>query len=518
MPGTARESGRYTPPKAKTRWILYFRLSIGDPNLERDAARQRAELHGLVKRRGGVVVAELGINDRSASEFAKQKRTDYATAMAMIDRGEADAIAFSRVDRILRRMDECVDLLRRVRESNLEVWDVSADDDEDGGGGEMRLNTALGRKRLQAQVNDAEHEAAVISWRVKRSTAARRAAGRSLGPIGFGWKDRTTKNPKEAKVAEQMLQRVLRGESLVSVARWLNAKGVGRVRSELPWDATSVNKVVTTPKNFGLAVWDGEITPLNEPGLFPAELYHQAVDTIASRSRSNRPRRAEVLAGLASCAGCGMPMLRSVSASSGRVILQCRKQHNTGRCGAGNIDYAIVEKWLTEMVCEWVDGAELADLVAPAARVDTDAIKAEQAELEQMMKEAHAEWMEAAVRYGRNDSRAKAARRAYDLTDTRANARLDELHAQLVQRSQATVLNAYVGQTGALAKRWARLATEVRRQIITEALDLKHLRIEVAVPAPGTPGGLGYNLRFDASDPATVNAAIDRLQVVERTG
>jgi site-specific DNA recombinase len=531
MSTSRRDSGRYTPPKPKTRWILYLRLSIGDPNLERDAARQRAEGLALVKRLGGVVVAELGHNDRSASEFATSKRSDYAEAMRMIDRGEADAIVFSRVDRILRRMNECLDLLRRVRDTGLEVWNCSEDE-------EMRLNTPIGRKRLQDMVNTAEYETAQISWRVKRSTAARREANLPSACGSYGWADSTTVDAKEAKIVKQMATRVLRGESLDTVAAWLNSKGVPRRKSKLLWDGTAVGAVLRAPRNYGLAaeyvpppprdtpdekrteVWRAhraarkvaarKVTPLAEGivRILPTEWYGQMLDTIEGRTRSTRPRHAMELAGLVHCAECGHPLLRSSSsqATGARPILQCRRQHkNPGRCGAGNIDWKITLSAIKALVTEAVDKTELADLVAPAAGVDSDAVRAELAHLERQLSEATDEWLAFPP---------TITKERFDLIESKVKARREELTGMLAQQAQASVLREYAGQPGALAKRWDKLSPEVLRQVIGEAL--KNFRIVVDKPKKGQPGALGFNQPFNGDDPKVIEAVQARIRLEDK--
>jgi DNA invertase Pin-like site-specific DNA recombinase len=498
---TRSPTGRVTPKKTNLRWIIYFRLSIGDPNMQRDAARQRAELYGLVERQGGTVVAELGQGDRSASEFATRKRSEYAEAMRMIDRGEADAIAFSRVDRILRRMDECVDLLRRVRETDLEVWDCSEDE-------EMRLNTANGRKRLQDKVNSAEYETAIISWRVKRATKARREEkGLPTSGACLGWADTTTICEDEARWVAAMVERVLRGEALTTVARWLNANGVERKRSDRPWDVSSVASVVTTPRNFGLLAFQGEILgPSKVPGICPTESYGQVRSALAERAMpSTRPRNASTLATLVHCSQCGMAMLRQTGGAV-RVTLACRRQLCTPRCGAGGIDYQLTEDHITDLVTQWIDGAELADLMAPESRVDTDAIAAELARLEAKLSEATDDWL---------DDKIDQAR--YDTISAKVKTRREELTLTLSRATAHLVLAEYVGKPGALAERWPRLATEVKRTIISEALDLRHVSIVVDPPTPGGPNSPGSNVRFDPEDPATQEATWARIRLEKRT-
>lgn len=505
MAARTKGNGRITPKKASgdnadgLRWILYYRLSIGDANMERDNARQHAELQALVARLGGVIVAELGLDDRSASEFATRKRDDYATAMRMIDRGEANAIAFSRVDRILRRMDECVDLLRRVRDTDLEVWDCSEDE-------ELRLNTPTGRKRLQDRVNDAEYEAAIISWRTKRATAARRAAGLPHPAQCWGWKDSTTLDPDGAKLIRRMVTRVLKGESVASVARWLDSQGVARRKSSRAWTGGAVTTIVTEPRNYGLMVWDGKVTPLSIPGAVEPELYGQMLDTLSHRKPADRPRRALELAGLILCADCEQPMIRGTSGRSGRPVLRCMKQAHTSRCGAGNIDYGVVDEYVQALVFEAVDDLDLADLLAPSGPLNGDELRAEQERVEAMLKEAT-----------RAHFAGESTKIVYDTACDVANRRLDEISDVLTSHARVTVLADYVGAPGALAREWPELAPSARARIITEALDLKHLRITVAAPAPGGFGSLGCNVRLDPDDADQVAELVARI-AVEATG
>jgi DNA invertase Pin-like site-specific DNA recombinase len=497
---TAKNPARRTPAKPKTprhrdveapnRCILYIRRSLGDEALEHSAGRQLHDhLRPLAERLGWTVVAELGVEDRSASRYATRERKQYKQAMTMIDRAEADAIVFYDIDRLLRVPRELEDLIDRVERTGLVTRSIN---------GDLDLTSADGRFIARILVAKAAKEVDDTSRRVKDATRARREKGVPTTGAAFGWVNVTTIDKAEAKYVRQMVERVLGGQSLNGVARWLNSKGVARKRSAKPWGAGEVRSVVTNPRNYGLLVWEGEPTPGSLGRILPAESYGQVLHALAGRSRQARPPRLSLLTGLVLCARCELPLLRN-TAGAGREVYTCKRQVNTDRCGAGNIDASILEDAIVATVFEAVDGAELAELVAPESKIDVGAVKAELVRLEATLAEAVEDRKSGALDMA-----------GYNALAAGVTAERERLTGQLLQASRASVLRPYLGQPGALRRGWAKLAIEVKRDVIREALEMDRTRVLIE-PYTGTRRGT----RFDRDDPAIVEAELARIRQLE---
>jgi DNA invertase Pin-like site-specific DNA recombinase len=516
----ARRKPTPDAPKA----ILYPRLSRRrQDDLDGGAGRQLHDhLRPLAARLGATVVAELGLKDRSASRYATRIRHQYIEAMAMIDRDQADTIIFYDVSRLTRQPREMEDLIDRVEKTGLTV--ISAT-------GTIDLSTGEGRLVARGFVAQAAYESDQTSKRVRDFTRERKA--QLLPPAGhvYGWADSTTHETDQAYWVAWMVAEILRGESMRGVARKLNEKQVPRKRSKRPWDVTAVQNVIQTPRNYGLIIehpakcecagtgWvalkPGALKPSHtwgdrqqckagtpRPGGFPAivdpDKYQPLLRALATRaSRSHRPRRAGLLSGIVHCALCGNPMLKAQT-GSGRPVLNCRLQIDTDRCGGGTIDYTTVARAITATVFEWVDGTDLATLVDPAARIDTAAI---QGRLDTI----------AANESKLNDkfwTQEVMSESAFDDQMLKAKHEREALLATLATATSASVLADFAGQPGALAASWEALTPTIQRQIIVEALDLRHQRIVVDPVPAGTPHRNSYN----TDDPATVRNELRRLR------
>jgi len=459
------------------RAILYPRLSKGDEALEHGAGRQLELLRKLADSLGYVVVAVLGLEDRSASQYASRLRKQYRQAMRMVDAGQADAILFYDVDRLLRIPRELEDLIDRVERSNgaLELRSIN---------GELNLSSGDGKFIARILVAKAAKEADDISRRVKlqRESLRSKLVPMPSGSV-YGWVDNATQDPDEAAHVAHMVERVLVGESLESIARDLNKAGVARKMSSRPWDGSVVGSIVTTPRNYGLVATsprtrnkgtvaersDVQVAPGNFEGIRPAEEYGRVVAALEARApRGYRPRRAGMLAELLHCSACGTPLT-----SDGRRRFVCvkRKSHPDA-CSAGGIDRELVERELVRVVWKAVDDLELAELVSPhSSHLDVGALRDRLAVIDSQVGEVTTEWRKGELPM----SAYKEAIR--QLEDERA-----ELDRALVNASNVTVLNPYAGRPGALRAAWDSLKTEVRRQIIVDTLQLRHERIMVDPP------------------------------------
>jgi hypothetical protein len=183
---------------------------------------------------------------------------------------------------------------------------------------------------------------------------------------------------------------------------------------------------------------------------------------------------------------------------SGRPVLNCRLQVDSDRCGRGTIDYVTVARAITATVFEWVDGTDLATLVDPAARIDTAAIQAR----------LHVIGANEAKLNDKFWGQGIMSEPAFDDAMLKAKLEREALLGTLATATSASVLADFAGQPGALAAAWEDLTPTIQRQIIVEALDLRHQRIVVDPVPAGTPHRNSYN----SDDPATVRAELRRLR------
>ena len=172
--------------------------------------------------------------------------------------------------------------------------------------------------RVSVMAGLAQAERQRIAERARRAHKQRKAEGRYSGgvppyglrvapnPAGAG--KVLEPDPEEAAFVREAARRVLSGESLGRVARWLTAHGA-QPRRAAAWSRVTVRQMLTGPAAALLT--DAE----------------RAMLTDVLRPRGSRPFPAatgwgsRMLTGVLVCAGCGTPL--RVSQTVGRVTYRC---------------------------------------------------------------------------------------------------------------------------------------------------------------------------------------------------
>lgn len=179
----------------------------------------------------------------------------------------------------------------------------------------------------------AVRESAQTSKRILRDVKARADVGKPHGKIPYAYRReydpdsgallRQVPNAETVPVVQEMVRRVLAGESMYAVSRDLNRRGVPspetvrqrRLRGEdhplIPWHASEVKDQLVSPTNAGLRVHQGTVLTA---AAWPAVI--SAVDHAALEEKLVHPgQRAwkdggtkHLLSGVAKCGVCGAPM------------------------------------------------------------------------------------------------------------------------------------------------------------------------------------------------------------------
>jgi len=139
---------------------------------------------------------------------------------------------------------------------------------------------------------------------LRKARDQERSHGGSNRPFGYET-DRVTVVAAEAAVIRTVVARFLAGESLRSLAVWLDNEGVKTVQGG-PWRTTSLRGLLVSPRIAGLrqhrgevigaAVWEAIVTPVERD---------RVLNLLAQKATSGRrtPRR-YLLSGLVRCRRC----------------------------------------------------------------------------------------------------------------------------------------------------------------------------------------------------------------------
>lgn len=187
--------------------IGYLRVSTSDQDYGIDVQRTAIEIEA--ERRGWAVVwiIDQGETGKNAD------RPGLAQALAMLDRGEADALVVSKLDRLSRSVVDFGQILQRAtrpRGRKAKPWGLVALDVG------IDMTQPTGRLVAHILIAVAEWEGDIISERTRAGLAQAKARGVQIGAV----------SQMDPKVVSRMRRLRSRGWSFDRIAMHLNAEGV----------------------------------------------------------------------------------------------------------------------------------------------------------------------------------------------------------------------------------------------------------------------------------------------------
>jgi hypothetical protein len=148
----------------------------------------------------------------------------------------------------------------------------------------------------------------------------------------------------EAETVRECAQGALAGESIYSIVKDLNRRGVATVGSG-PWSTNVMLSILRSPRIAGLRTHLGQVVAKGqwEPLISVEE--HERLIVVTANRHGHGPKKAPrtyPLVGFLRCGRCGQS-LRSVTRQGGGRRYACRKGENLGGCGSIMIKAEFVE-------------------------------------------------------------------------------------------------------------------------------------------------------------------------------
>lgn len=317
---------------------VYARISEDRAEDELGVRRQLADGHAEAARRGWAVAEDYVDDDVSAE--AGHPRPAYERMLRDIGERRRDAVIVWHLDRLHRRPIELETFADACTAAGLRDLVTLHGD----------VNLANGDGLLMARIMAAvaANEADAKSRRQKRKAQEIAEAGRpnmggNLRPFGF-LDDPVTHHPSEAPIVRELAARTLAGETLYSLASWLEAQDV-RTVSGKPWRLLTIRNILLSPRICGLrqhagqiigpAAWDPIISP--EDGERLRRLLRDP-----ARTTARAPRR-YLLTGLLTCGRCGATLLTGPKENRRRYL--CKRYPGQG-CGRMQIAAEPLERFI----------------------------------------------------------------------------------------------------------------------------------------------------------------------------
>lgn len=308
---------------------IYCRLSYApDGSLEK-VERQEADARQVIDRLGWPQPPRQHVySDNSRSAWQRnRKRPEWDRMLRDIEAGVVDGVVVYHGDRLVRQPWDLELLLKLAEDKRLPLASVT---------GTRDLSNPDDQFVLRIEVAQACRESANTSRRVKRSWRARVESGTAVGgghrPFGYGVPtgrtgrtgkpiyDTTKVVEEEAAVLREAVDRLLSGEAMGSVFRWV--RQVSRTTTGGEWEIRTFRNVLLRPRIAGLVEHEGKLYPAAWPGIISVEQWEDLRSLIQSRGKTwpqQDRNRKHLLSGVAECGSCGSKLRNKPMHKRGRV-------------------------------------------------------------------------------------------------------------------------------------------------------------------------------------------------------
>lgn len=360
--------------------VIYTRISK-DVHDGAGVQRQEDECRALADREGWTVSRVFVDNDRSA--YSGKTRPAFEELLAQVKDGRIERVLVWATDRFYRRLTDLERIIKAL--GDVPVYAVKS--------GEVDMSTADGRLHARLLGSVAQHSSEKTAERLRSMYDQRARAGRSVaGARPFGWArvegGGLTPHATEAPALAEAYRRVLAGETISSIARWLDSEGF-RGTTGAKMSASNLSAALRRPRNGGLTKHRGQVLDVpNADGRIVDEATWRAAQTVLSApGRRTRGRNADtLLGGLGWCAKCGGSVTASsASAKNGKRYLtySCQGRHTNWRRDVfddvlnAEVEAVLVDAKdaLAQAAAERADQGELLDEIE-AAKTEIDTLAA----------------------------------------------------------------------------------------------------------------------------------------------
>lgn len=478
------DSTAMTHPRA----VLYLRQSTYKEEsisleLQEAAGREHAARMGYDVT---AVEADPGISGRTWQRPAVRR------AMSAIEDGRADVIVLWKWSRLSRaRLD----------------WAIAVDKVESAGGRiesatePTDTTTSAGRLSRGILAEFAAFESERIGEEWQRAIRSRQARGLpGTGGPRFGYirieKDQYEPDPITGPVLAELYRRTAAGQSLMSLAEWMNREGITTTTGGV-WSRSRIRPILDSGFGAGLITAGRGIEQRYLPGAHAAVIdddiwqqYLSSREFAPQRPTQNAARYP--LTGIIVCADCesGMSITSRTVGTETRQIYGCNRyqKYRTGRFVTTQRER--VEAWVRERLVEFVD--ELPDAIAQAARrrqrrtptTDATTIARKIERIEAKIAKAMDGWADGTL----TDDEYKAGVERYRQEREQLLARRHTL------RTTAATADRLAAVANTLITDWDRLTPTELRALLAVLIE----RVTVTPPAPGTStkAGARYDLQW----------------------
>jgi site-specific DNA recombinase len=409
--------------------------------------------------------------DEGISGFSGARRPEFERLLADARNGVGRLIVCWRLDRLSRNRPDFTRVLDLCDAGGVQLASVTESLDS---------STPTGEAMRDIIAIFARMESRNISVRVARAREEAARAGRPVpgGARPYGYAaDKVTIIPAEVDVLREAARRVIRGESLRSIAREFNARGLRPVQAA-KFSAGNLGKLLVNPRYISRAVYrgvevgDGQWPPILDVATH--EALKAALSDPTRRSQAGRPPVHLLVGGILRCAVDGAALGARAPDKSGR-----RYGCEGGDREGGRVHLVVaagpLEAFVTDAVLHALDGPKLGEFLKLRTK------NGDRELADQLVKDER-RLPELAKMYARDE----IGKPEWLAVRDELLRRIRSARERLARRAEAAILAEVGPEPGALAAAWQRWTLEQRRDVL-------RLVLEAVIVSPASRRGPGFD-------------------------
>ncbi|MGN0444196.1 MAG: recombinase family protein, partial [Acutalibacteraceae bacterium] len=332
----------------KTLGVIYARYSSHN---QRDVSIEQ-QVNACRKFAEENEITIIAVYDDHAKSGKTDRRPQFQKMMKAAERGEFDVVIAWKSDRLGRNM-----LQAMMNESKLDSCGVNCMYIEENFG-----DTAAGRFAARNMMNVNQFYIENLAENVRRGlydNAEKCLVTNGLPPFGYKIVDKKYAiDTEKAVIVQEIFRRVAEGETNMSIARDLNARGIKTQRGG-EWGRSSFHVMLSNERYRGIYIYNDIRVEGGIPRIIDDQLFYKVQEAVKMNKQGPGSRRAGtdyLLTGKLYCGKCGSPMTGIAGTShTGKMhyYYACTKKRNEKTCDKKNVVKEDIEIAVAKAIREY---------------------------------------------------------------------------------------------------------------------------------------------------------------------
>lgn len=445
--------------KQVTAAAIYARISLDQTGEGLGVQRQLEDCRRLAAERGWTVAEEYIDNDISA--FSGKTRPRYDLMLRDLAEKRRDAVLVYHLDRLTRRPIELEYFIEVCAAAGVDVTTVTGDV---GLGNDNGLMIA----RITAAMAAAEsgRKSARLRRKMQQNAEMGKPNGGALRPFGYE-EDKVTVRESEARIIRRLVSRYIAGESMRSLATWMNKRKIPTVGRAKGWSVQTLRPILLGGRIAGIRSHYGQpVAQAVWPAIITMRQHRRVLAAAEARSTgSHVPGELHLLRGFLRCGRCGSTLVHTIPRGLRRYA--CAAAPGKAACGKLSINAVHIEEWAAGAVLLRIEAPEMAELLAGRASAN----EGNAPHVAELMAAQRA-LTDLAELFGAG----QMTRAEYLAARAVAEARRSEALRKLDRATDTNALDGLIDTGTTASQAWAQLSVERQREIL-QAL-LRHATIQ----------------------------------------